>query len=437
MAVIVSAIELAYIAVMNFSAQIFFCEFMFCMRLRRRPMFLARVLAIVPVVLGPILYQWSTGNVFYMLPIFFWGWFSYIFTLLVIISSLLLWFCFDESYFRLLFYAAAAHIIQNMIHQVRTIVQILLFPEGDGAAFHLTMILLSAGMFALAYFVLVRRLTSHRVDVDNRSLLAFTILTTLIVSILNYWTYSFSYLSLATYVYQLVCCVLLLALQFGIFDRSLIAQEHAVMEQILQEKEQQYRLSQENIDIINRKCHDIKHQIALLRGSQTPAEQEQGLREMEEAVMIYDTTVKTGNQILDTLLTEKSLQCERHRIDISCMVDGQLLCFMDSTDLYSLFGNALDNAIECVQKEDEENRIITLCVACQAGCVLVSLDNYCSVPVQFQNGLPLTTKQDNGYHGFGTRSIQYVSQKYDGTMAMKHIAEENRFSLTILFPGRC
>ncbi len=71
MAVIVSAIELAYIAVMNFSAQIFFCEFMFCMRLRRRPMFWARVLAIVPVVLGPILYQWSTGNVFYMLPIFF------------------------------------------------------------------------------------------------------------------------------------------------------------------------------------------------------------------------------------------------------------------------------------------------------------------------------------------------------------------------------
>ncbi len=435
MAVIVSAIELAYIAVTNFAAQIFFCEFMFCMGLRRRPMFLARALLIVPVVLGPILYQWFTGNVFYMLPIFFWGWFSYIFTLLVILSSFLIWFCFDESYLRILFYAVAAHIIQNMIHQVRTIVQILLFPEGDGAVFHLTMILLIAGMLALAYFILVRRLTSHRVDVDNRSLLAFTILATLIVSILNYWTYSFSYLSLATYVYQLVCCVLLITVQFSIFDRSLIAQEHAVMEQIFQEKEQQYRLSQENIDIINRKCHDIKHQIALLRGSQTLAEQEHGLREMEEAVMIYDTTVQTGNQILDTLLTEKSLQCEKHRINMSCLVDGSLLRFMDNADLYSLFGNALDNAIECVQKEDEKNRIITLRVACQAGCVLVSLDNFCTIPVQFQNGLPLTTKQDNGYHGFGTRSIQYVSQKYGGTMAMKHIAEENRFSLTILFPG--
>jgi len=437
MSAITSVIEMAYIATTSFSTQMFFCELMFCKELRRRPMFWARILVSSPVALGPALYQWVTGDIFYMLPVFFWGWFSYIFTLLVILSSLLIWFCFDESYLRLLFYAVAAHIIQNMTHQVRTIIQMLLFPEGDGAVFHLTMILLSVGMFALAYFILVRRLTSHRVDVDNRSLLMFTILATLIVSILNYWTYSFSYVSLATYVYQIVCCVLLLTVQFGIFDRSLIAQEHAVMEQIFQEKEQQYRLSQENIDIINRKCHDMKHQIALLRASQNLAEREQGLREMEEAVMIYDTTVKTGNQILDTLLTEKSLQCERHRIDISCIVDGQLLCFMDSTDLYSLFGNALDNAIECVLSEDEENRIISLCVAYQTGCVLVSLDNYCSAPVRFRNGLPLTTKEDNGYHGFGTRSIQYVTQKYGGTMTMKHIPEENRFSLTILFPNNC
>lgn len=200
------------------------------------------------------------------------------------------------------------------------------------------------------------------------------------------------------------------------------------------ERERQYKLSQENIDIINRKCHDMKHQLALLRNTSTLLERESGLREIEDAIMIYDTSVQTGNRILDTLLTEKSLQCENHRINISCLVDVQLLCFMDSTDLYSLFGNALDNAIESVLKETEENRIISLCVTGQAGGVLISLDNYCSAAVQFQNGFPLTSKEDNGYHGFGTRSIQYVSQKYGGTVIMKHIVTENRFSLTILFP---
>lgn len=48
-----------------------------------------------------------------------------------------------------------------------------------------------------------------------------------------------------------------------------------------------------------------------------------------------------------------------------------------------------NNAIESILKEAKENRIISLCVTRQAGGVLISLDNYCSAAVQFQNGLPL------------------------------------------------
>lgn len=428
------SIKLLYEAVTNYSTQLILCELMLCIGLRRRPMFCLRILSIVPLVVVPVLYRWVVGAPIYQLPCFLIGWVPYSFSLLMIVSSLLFWFCFDESYWRILFFAVGAHIIQNMVYMVEQIAQSLLFPAGESTEIYLTVIILNLCALALAYYFLVRRLTSRRVAVDNRSLLTFTITATLIVSILNYWTYSFSYLSLATYVYQLVCGIFLLVVQFGIFDRSLITQEHMVMEQMYQERERQYKLSQENIDIINRKCHDMKHQLALFRNSTSLTEQEDSLREIEDAMMIYDTSVQTGNQILDTLLTEKSLQCENHRINISCVVDGQLLCFMDNTDLYSLFGNALDNAIESVLKESEENRIITLCVTKQAGGVLISLDNYCSAAVQFEDGLPLTSKENNGYHGFGTRSIRYVSQKYGGTVAMKHIADENRFSLTILFP---
>lgn len=427
-------IKLLYQAVTNFSTQLLACELILCMGLRRRPMFWVRALSLIPIVTIPVLYRWVMGGFIYQLPFLCIGWFPYIFPLLLVISSLLLWFCFDDSYWRILFFAVAAHIVQNMLHMAESIVQMLAFPTGDGPALYFIVFGLNIATLALAYVVLARRLTSRRVNVDNRSLLTFTILTMLIVSMLNYWTYSFDYLSLATYVYQLICCILLLTVQFGIFDRSLIEQEHAVMEQMHQEKEQQYKLSQENIDIINRKCHDIKHQLSLLRNTHTQAEQDKGLLEMEQAVMIYDTTVQTGNEILDTLLTEKSLQCEQHQISMSCIVDGGLLQFMDHTDLYSLFGNALDNAIECVLNESKENRIISLSVARQASCVLVSLDNYCGASVRFKDGLPLTTKENNGYHGFGTRSIQYVAQKYGGTVVMKYFEGEKRFSLTILFP---
>ena len=75
---------------------------------------------------------------------------------------------------------------------------------------------------------------------------------------------------------------------------------------------------------------------------------EKYLKELEQSVQIYDAMVKTGNEALDTLLTEKSLYCEAHGIKISCVVDGKSLAFLDPVDLYAILGNALDNAVEGV-----------------------------------------------------------------------------------------
>ncbi len=71
---------------------------------------------------------------------------------------------------------------------------------------------------------------------------------------------------------------------------------------------------------------------------------------------------KTGNEILDTLLSEKSLICEARDITMHCVIDGKKL--LDSIDIYALFGNAIDNAIECVEKfSEKEMRFIDICVA--------------------------------------------------------------------------
>ncbi len=39
------------------------------------------------------------------------------------------------------------------------------------------------------------------------------------------------------------------------------------------------------------------------------------------------------------------------------MANGRDLAFMDSMDIYSLFGNALSNAIESVSKIEEDKRL--------------------------------------------------------------------------------
>lgn len=70
---------------------------------------------------------------------------------------------------------------------------------------------------------------------------------------------------------------------------------------------------------------------------------------------------KTGNKVLDTVLTTKSLYCNKHGIIFTCVADGTLLDFMDVMDICSIFGNALDNAIECEMKIPEKEKTPDSC----------------------------------------------------------------------------
>jgi sensor histidine kinase regulating citrate/malate metabolism len=139
-------------------------------------------------------------------------------------------------------------------------------------------------------------------------------------------------------------------------------QELELVNLLLEKEHEQYRLSKENIAIINQKCHDLKHQIRAVR-KVTEEERDQYLREVEESISIYESIVQTGNEVLDTILTEKSLYCREKGITISCVADGKLLEFINPMDLYSLFGNALDNSIEAVEQfEEEEKRQIDVLI---------------------------------------------------------------------------
>ena len=84
--------------------------------------------------------------------------------------------------------------------------------------------------------------------------------------------------------------------------------------------------------------------------SETSEEKAHYLDAMEQEIRSYEAQNKTGNEVLDTILTSKSLYCQQHGITLTCVADGAALDFMDTMDLCSLFGNALDNAIESVEK---------------------------------------------------------------------------------------
>lgn len=292
----------------------------------------------------------------------------------------------------------------------------------------------------LVYFVLIKRYEgkSELKDRDIRMIvLALVILLTVVfLSVLvDSWMFqeeSGFLRNVLCKIYAIFCCTLSIFIAFNLSRQNRILHENEMMESMLHSLKEQQRLSQENINIINIKCHDLKYRISKISKIEDSEDQREYIESVKNAVAIYDNIYQTGNDALDLVLTEKSLLCDEYNIKLSSMIEGLALDFMHTTDVYALFGNLLDNAIESVMKEpDEEKRIISIQMARKSQGYHIHMDNYCNETIVFEDGLPVTTKADKAYHGFGVRSIKYIVDKYNGDMLMR--AGEQRFQVDILF----
>lgn len=202
---------------------------------------------------------------------------------------------------------------------------------------------------------------------------------------------------------------------------------------ILHNQYVQYQQSQEAMDIINYKYHDLKHHIMALRAEENQEKREAYLDQMEEEIRNYEAQNKTGNKVLDTLLTSKNLFCMKNHISMTSVVDGTLFDFMDVMDICSIFGNALDNAIECEKKiKDREKRLIHVSAFSQRNFLIIRFENYCENDLKFDAELPTTTKEDSRFHGYGLKSIRYTVRKYGGEVDIN--VQDNWFELKILIP---
>lgn len=205
-----------------------------------------------------------------------------------------------------------------------------------------------------------------------------------------------------------------------------------IINQMLIDSQKQYKFKKETIDIINGKCHDLKHQIGALRRMTKP-EQDERIRELEKRIMFYDLSIDTGNEVINTILTERTLYCTENGIRLYTSGSGKKLQFMDPVDIYTLLGNALDNAVESVMRiEDKDRKVINFSISEQGEIVLIRTDNYYEGKIEFKNGMPLTSKSNKFYHGFGMDSMRRIVEKYDGSIAVG--TEAGVFTLQMVIP---
>ncbi len=195
----------------------------------------------------------------------------------------------------------------------------------------------------------------------------------------------------------------------------------------------QYQASEKSMELVNQKYHDLKHQIRLLQSNIGENDGREYLDQMMSEIKQYEAQFKTGNRILDTILSSESMKCQSKGIEITCVADGSAIDFMHPMDISALFGNALDNAIESAEKiSNPDERLIYLTVDRQKGFVRIHEENRYVGDIQFRHHLPLTTKSDKKIHGYGVKSMKQIAEKYGGSIRAE--AQDNWFKLYILIP---
>lgn len=223
--------------------------------------------------------------------------------------------------------------------------------------------------------------------------------------------------------------------QFERIQQSATERELASIQASLDAQHHQYLAAKEDMEQVARAHHDLKHQVEAIRGELDPGRAAASFAELESSIEAIGQQYHSGNAVLDVILTTKGRACAAAGITLTVVADGTLLEGMSSMDIATLFGNALDNAIEASRRvPDPDRRLIKLALFQRGQMTVIRVENWFDGHLNTDAGGRLTTiKQDTVRHGWGVKSIQWTARQYGG-QAITYV-ENHWFTLTVLLPS--
>ncbi len=270
--------------------------------------------------------------------------------------------------------------------------------------------------------------------IEDSRLLIISIILIICTIILNLIYESFVKVSNLTLfivgcLFDMVCCFLTLFIEFEMLKSKEISEAYIQMKTIWESEKKQLEISKENMDYMKILAHDLKHEL----NESTLLISKDKVNELNRRIAAFGNSIKTGNDILDLVIAERTLIVQKENINLSIIADGSVLSNMKQSDCYSLFMNIMDNAIDAVKELPKDQREISLAVRESMGMILIHEVNPFKGTLNFKDGLPQTTKGDSMYHGLGTKSIKGIVDSYSGDCEIS-IKDNNIYVLNILLP---
>ena len=431
-----------------FLLELIVAEVIFTYKLKRKEHFLIKfVCCLLGIFLLTFLYPIGDYSYnFYYTSIMFFVIFGLSFACIFIL--------FDDSWQNLLFLSLAAYATQHFTYEAYNFFLNVFQIDSNNAflgygqsgevtnIFNLpsviTYIFSYLDIYWLFYFLFAYKIEKNKpLKIKSTKLLLFLLMILLVDIVFNalityhsYESFDKLYVMLSES-YNMISTLSILMIMFGYLKERDLEVEVNVYQKLLNDQKNQYQQSKANIELLNMKCHDLKHQIHSLATSNAYINKDE-LLEMSNVIDIYDNGFKTDNEALNIVLMEKEYAAREFGIHLSVIADGSSLNFLKESEVYSIFGNALDNAIEASKGVSENKRYISIVVSKKNKFLLIKIQNYFSNNLEFNNDLPKTTKEDKLFHGYGLKSIRYIVENHGGSLSIN--TENDIFKLSILFP---
>lgn len=203
----------------------------------------------------------------------------------------------------------------------------------------------------------------------------------------------------------------------------------------LSKQQQEFRLeSNENVrrqyEETRRIRHDLKQVYAVLStllSENKVAEAEEYLSRNYSEIESMEILIDVGNDFINAILSSKLNRAKALGITVRCCVDRSLK--FDEADMCVLLGNMLDNAIEACEK-CAPPRYVELSIISRGEQYMIEVANSVPDNVLGENAALETTKRNAELHGFGTKSIRQIAEKYDGNV--RYFQEGDIFTCEVL-----
>lgn len=146
------------------------------------------------------------------------------------------------------------------------------------------------------------------------------------------------------------------------------------------------------------------------------------------------TIVNTENYLLNAVLNVEIEKAKSYEIPVKISITNDLKMFKNSSDIISLIGNILDNAISYLSKNKVKNNEINFSTGYEGSYSVIKCRNNILDSVLFNNPSLKTDKEDKDNHGKGITIINSIAHKYNGDVIIKERNKE--FIITVILDNR-